>query len=224
MSKRFYWKKIRPILLTVVLCSIFFLILMAITSNRNGNLTIYVDRTSVNKSLSLSESSKLTNAVGKLVGPSMVDANDAKGTLIPEDLYLKDGNNSATTKDGSYLAYTFYVFNSGSQTLDYEMKFNLENQSKNLDEALRIKLYINDEIPVTYSKRVSGVSEFDDSLTSDFESSKIIASNTVTNLEPGQSTRYTILIWIEQDDMHCNNDKLGGSVTLSMSFSVLGEL
>ena len=61
-------------------------------------------------------------------------------------------------------------------------------------------------------------------LTRRFESGKIIASNTVVNLEPGQSTRYTILIWIEQDDVHCNNDKLGGSVTLTMSFSVLGEL
>ena len=197
---------------------------MAITSNRNGNLTIYVDRNSITKSLSLSESSELNNAVGKLEGPSMSDANDAKGSKLPEDLYLKDGNNSATTKDGSYLAYTFYVFNSGSETLDYEMKFNLEGQSKNLDDAIRIKLYIGDEAPVTYSKRVNGVSEFDDSLTSGFESSSVITSSTIVDLEPGESTRYTVLMWIEQDDVHCKNDKLGGSVTLSMSFSVLGKL
>ena len=220
MSKRFYWKKIRPILLTVVLCSAFFLILMAITSNRTGNLTIYVDRSSVTKSLSISEKSDLSNPQGKIEGPSMVQANDALSKDIPSDLYLLDGDNSANTVEGAYLAYTFYVFNSGSETLDYSMKFQLENKSNNLDDAIMIRFYVNDEL-TTYAKKDKDSGEPKNGTVA-FESDSIITSHTITDLEPKEATKYTIVLWIDQN--YSNNSHLGGSVTLSLAFSVLGEL
>jgi hypothetical protein len=74
----------------------------------NGSLTIYVDRTSVTKSLSISESRTLSNPQGKIYAPSLEGAWDTNEDYIPGDVYLLDGNNSGT----NYLAYTFYVFNS----------------------------------------------------------------------------------------------------------------
>lgn len=216
MSKRFYWKKIRPILLSVVICSMFFLALMAITSNRNGNLTIFVDRSSVTKCLSLSESKSLNNPQGKLYGPSIDNAWNITEDLIPKDTYLMDGNNSGT----NYIAYTFYVFNSGIENLDYSMKFNIENTSKNLDEAIRVRLYVNDKM-TTYAKKNSASGEAESGTTA-FESKDYIVSQTITDLAPNQYTKYSLLIWVESDDPDCTNDKIGGSITLSMAFNVLG--
>lgn len=216
MSKRYYWKKIRPILLSVAICSMFFLIMMAITSNRNGNLTIFVDRASVTKCLSLSESKSLSNPKGKLYGPAINEAWDTTEDYLPKYADLIDGNNSGT----NYIAYTFYLYNSGIEKLDYSMKFEIENTSNNLDEAIRVRLYTNDSL-TTYAKKNSISGEAENGTTS-FESDKYIVRNTVTDFEPGQYTKYTIMIWVESYDADCTNDKIGGSITLSMSFSVLG--
>ena len=60
---------------------------MAYTSNHNGNLTIYVDRTSVTKSLSISESNTLSDPHGKIYGPSLEGAWDTNEVYIPSDVY-----------------------------------------------------------------------------------------------------------------------------------------
>lgn len=216
MSKRFYWKKIRPILLSVFICSVFFLVLMAVTSNRNGNLTIFVDRSSVTKSLSLSESKNLSNPQGKIYGPSLDNAWDTGEDFIPGDLYLLDGNNSGT----NYLAYTFYVFNSGIENLDYSMRFSIDNTSKDLDEAIRVRFYVNDEL-TTYAKKNKTTGESENGTVA-FESDDVITSHTITDFEPEEVTKYSIVIWVEGDDVDCTNKKIGGSISLSIAFSVLG--
>lgn len=226
MSKRFYWKKIRPILISVVLCCLFFLILMAITSNRTGNLTIYVDRTSATKTLSLSESSTLKNPTGKLVGPSINNAwnismcgEDEDPNIIsciPNDTYLLDGDHSGD----NYISYTFYVFNSGIESLDYTMSFDIENVDKNLDESIRVNFYVNDVL-TSYAKENGSTREAEPG-TVKFESDNVITSHTITDFAPDEFTKYSIVIWVEVDDPDTNNDKIGGSITLSMKFSVLG--
>lgn len=218
MSKRYYWKKFRPILLSVTICCMFFLLMIGITSNRTGNLTIFVDRTSVTKCLSLSESKTLSKPQGKLYGPAINNAWDTTEDYLPKYVDLIDGNSSGT----NYIAYTFYLFNSGIEELDYTMKFEIENTSNHLDEAIRVRLYTNDSL-VTYAKKNSLTGEAESGTTA-FESNKYIVTNTVTDFKPEQYTKYTIMVWVESDDLDCTNDKIGGSITLSMSFSVLGVL
>ncbi len=224
MSKRFYWKKIRPILISVLLCSIFFLIVIAVTSNRQGNLTIFVDRSSLRKCLSLSESKTLSDPKGKMYGPSIMEAWDTTEDYVPTITDLIDGDSSGD----NYIAYTFYVFNSGIENLDYSMSLNVENKSNDLDEAIRVKLYVIDEdsnslLNATYAKKNSLTNE-PESGTVAFENDKVIVSHTVTDFEPDEVTKYSLVIWIEGADVDCTNDKIGGSISLSMSFDVLGVL
>ena len=218
MSKRFYWKKIKPILLSIIICCMFFFVIAAVTSSRTGNLTIYVDRSSVTKALSLSESKSSSDMHGKLYGPAINEAWDIKEDDLPKYADLIDGNSSGT----NYIAYTFYLYNSGIEKLDYSMKFEIENTSNGLDEAIRVRLYTNDNL-VTYAKKSALTGEAE-SGTVAFESDKYIVTNTITNFKPEQYTKYTIMIWVDTDDVECTNDKIGGSITLSMSFSVLGIL
>ena len=217
MSKRFYWKKIRPILLSVLICCLFFMIIIGFTSNRNGNLTIFVDKYSLSKSLSLSENKNLSNPQGKLYGPSLENAWDTIERLVPNDLNLYDGANNGDF----YIAYTFYVFNSSRNELDYTMKFNIDYKSNDLDEAIRVKLYVND-VPTTYAKKNSSTGEAEDGTVA-FESESTITSSTVTDLAPKEYTKYTIVMWIESTDIDCTNDKIGGALSISMAFSVIEE-
>jgi hypothetical protein len=191
---------------------------MGITINRTGNLTIFVDRSSVTKCLSLSETKTLSNPKGKLYGPSITKAWDTTEENLPKYVDLIDGNNSGD----NYIAYTFYLFNSGIENLDYSMKLEIENKSNNLDEAIRIRLYTNDQL-VTYAKKNANTGEAEPSTTA-FESDKYVVTNTITDFAPEEYTKYTIMMWVESEDPDCTNDKIGGGITMSISFSVLGVL
>jgi len=193
------------------------MIIIAITSNRNGNLTIFVDKYSLSKSLSLSESRNLSNPQGKLYGPSLENAWDTSEDLVPDDLHLYDGVNNGDF----YIAYTFYLFNSSRNELDYSMKFNIDYKSNDLDEAVRIRLYTNDVL-TTYAKKSPITGEAENGTVA-FESDNVITSSTVTGLVPGQYTKYTIVLWIEKYDEQCTNDLIGGALSISMNFSVLEE-
>ena len=224
ISKRYYWKKIRIILLILAFVITWALFMLAITSNRNGNMTIYIDKTTATKTLSLSESSTLANPAGKLYGPSLINAWDEKEDHIPAYSDLLDGDrskNEGVSYDNSkrnYLAYTFYLFNSGSETLDYEMSFNIEYVDKEADSMIRVRVYEDDEL-TTYAKpKNDGEAEY---RTTAFESENTIVSKTYQNFEVNQVRKYSIVIWIDADDPDTTNDKIGGSIVLSIRYSVL---
>ena len=198
--------------------------MLAITSNRNGNMTIYVDKTTATKTLSLSESSSLSNPVGKLYGPSLTNAWDEIEDNIPSYNDLLDGDNSKSEgisydySKKNYIAYTFYLYNSGTEKLDYSMAFNIEYVDKEADSIIRVRLYEDGEL-TTYAKANSnGEPEYK---TTAFSDDDIIVSKEYKDFEVNQVRKYTIVIWIEADDPDTTNDKIGGSLVLSMKFSVM---
>ena len=130
---------------------------------------------------------------------------------------MLDGDNSCE----NYIAYTFYVFNSSKKTLDYSMQFNLDYKSNGLDEAIRIRLYVNEKL-TTYAKKSPVTGEAENGTVA-FESDKVITSHTITDLDPNEYTKYTIVMWVEKTDAQTTNDKIGGSVSISMAFSVIEE-
>ena len=205
--------------------------MLAITANRNGNMTIYVDQTSATKTLSLSESGDLSNPRGKLYGPALTNAWDEKEDNIPDYSDLLDGDTSRNdgityehdfTEDEkgnkNYIAYTFYLFNSGSETLDYTMSFDIESVEKDVDSMIRVRLY-EDGVPTTYAKAdKNGQAEV---RTQPFESDDVVVSKEYKDFEVGKVRKYSIVIWIETSDLDTTNDKIGGSLVLSMRFSVV---
>ena len=212
------------ILLILALALTWFLLVMAITSNRNGNMTIYVDKTTATKTLSLSESSSLSDPKGKLYGPSLTNGWDEIEDNIPSYSDLLDGDTSKSEgisydySNKNYIAYTFYLYNSGTEKLDYTMSFNIEYVDKDADSMIRVRLY-EDGILTTYAKENSnGEPEY---RTTPFASDEVIVSKEYKDFEVNQVRKYSIVIWIEADDPDTTNEKIGGSIVLSMKFSVL---
>lgn len=229
ISKRYYWKKIRVALVILAFAFTWFLLMLAITSNKNGSMTIYVDNTTATRTLSLSESITLSNPSGKLEGPGLVNAWDEVEDNIPSYSDLLDGDSSVN--DGrpenpdadvrstkNYVAYTFYLYNSGSEALNYTMSFNIDNKEKDADKIIRVRLY-EDGVLTTYAKpKESGNPEY---RTKPFYSEDVIAYKEYSNFEVNQVRKYSIVIWIDANDADTTNDKIGGALALSVHFKVV---
>ena len=191
-------------------------------------MTIYVDNTKASQTLSLSESITLSDPKGKLTAPGLVDAWDEIEDNIPSYSDLLDGDTSVN--DGkpdnpdqndrtkkNYVAYTFYLFNSGTESLNYTMSFDIEYVEKDLDSTIRVRLYEDSQLTTYAKKNENGEAEY---RTTPFYSEDIIAFKEYKDFQVGQVRRYSIVIWIENEDFDTTNDKIGGSLVLSMRFSV----
>ena len=208
-----------------------FLLVLAINNNTNGNMTIYVDKTTAKKTLSLSESSQLTDSTGLLYGPSLNGAWDQDPGALPDYSDLIDGDQSrfdGAVFDSSpsvnkyvgqnYIAYTFYLYNSGSESLNYRMKFNIEHEEKNLADTIRVRVYEDSDIPTTYGREDSKAAD----LFTKFEDSNTVFTREYENFNVGQVRKYSVVVWIDKFDPDTNNDKIGGSLNLSIQFTVTG--
>ena len=68
-------------------------------------------------------------------------------------------SNINNESDGShngdnYIAYTFYVANQGNESIDYWYSIIIDDVIKNVDEAVRVMIFLNDEKTV-YAKKNS---------------------------------------------------------------------
>lgn len=232
ISKRFYWKKIRVILLVLAFALTWLLLVLAINNNTSGNMTIYVDKTTAKKTLSLSESSQLTNPTGLLYGPSMHGAWDQDPGELPSYADLLDGDQSKF--DGvvyddtanvdkyvglNYIAYTFYLYNSGSEDLNYSMTFNIDNEEKDLADTIRIRVYEdNNDVPITYGKADPKAGD----VFTNFSSDDVVFTRNYQEFKVNQVRKYSIIIWIDKYDPDTTNEKIAGSLNFSIRFRVTG--
>ena len=56
-----------------------------------------------------------------------------------------------------------------------------------------------------------------------FQSDSCVTSGTMTQVEPMEVHKYTVVIWLEGDDPDCTDDKIGGHVGAEVNFRLLSE-
>lgn len=131
---------------------------------------------------------------------------------LPDDLYLHGGGSH---NGKNYFAYTFYIENTGTQVSDYWTELVIDDVIKNVDEAVRIRVYRNGQ-SITYAKMSSnGTTEPD---TVPFESDELIVREHIIDFTPGEISKYTIVLWIEGSDPECTDNILGGEFKVHMDF------
>ena len=59
--------------------------------------------------------------------------------------------------------------------------------------------------------------------TTPFVSDDVVFANSVESFDAGQVIKYTLVIWLEGDDPECLDNIMGGTVKMSMHFSVEEE-
>ena len=139
---------------------------------------------------------------------------DISGDWIPADINnLGEGSHNGR----NYIAYTFYAENMGQDTINYWATIKIDDVIRNVDEAIRIKVFKNDN-KVVYAKnsRATGQPEPE---TVPFHDEDTVMLEVTENFKVGDIDKYTIVIWVEGDDPECKNDLIGGEIKMHMTLT-----
>lgn len=131
---------------------------------------------------------------------------------LPNDLHNHEGGSH---NGDNYFAYTFYIENTSEQTSDYWTELVIDDVIKNVDEAVRIRVYRDGESTTYAKKALDGTAEPD---TVPFESDELIVREHIIDFKPGTINKYTVVLWIEGSDPECTDNILGGEFKVHMDF------
>lgn len=132
---------------------------------------------------------------------------------LPNDLHEHEGGSH---NGENYVAYTFYIENLGKTVADYWSEIIIDDVIKNVDEAVRIRVYKNGEY-TTYAKL--GKDGTPEKETVPFETDTLVVLDHVENFSPGETIKYTIVLWLEGTDPECTDNIIGGEIKIHMAFN-----
>ena len=200
-------------LLLLILISIIYLFLYIIYAG--GRFTVSLDKNMSNrKNVFLSEDGNVKNKARKLSADTIEYMDNISIKWLPDNI---DTEKNGGHNGDNYIAYTFYVINSGKEKVNYWYEIDIDDTIKNVDEAIRIMIYRNGDRTV-YAKKSKDTGQAEPG-TKKFISSKIAVLEQRKNFKPSSKDRYTVVVWIEGDDPECKNDLLGGEIKLHMDFT-----
>ena len=183
--------------------------------NNKGSFTVTLPREQmVNLGLVISDTPDFLRPRHEIQCPPVVDLWNITRDNIPKNVHEIDGEHNSR----DYIAMTVYLKNTGSKDLDYTVDVDINEIFKNLDEALRVELYINGESTI-YAKRRSSWSNGPEPGTVSFLGNVRIISLEPRPINVNQVDKFTFVAWIEGNDPDCTNELLGGFVKMTMSFN-----
>ncbi len=117
----------------------------------------------------------------------------------------------------NYIGYTFYVDNQGQEVQRYWYAMYIDDVIKNVDEAIRFMVILNDEVKV-YAKANPITSEAEKGTVKFYRNDMPILEKR-DNFKPGDIDKITIFVWLEGDDPECVDNLLGGEIKLHMEIT-----
>lgn len=210
----------------------------ALLVTKNGNFTIsikdYGDRS---LSLSLCETDSFQHPTSTLKATEVVNMNNITYTMLPDDI---NDINGAHNGD-NYLAYTFYVKNTGERSCSYQYRMLITRATVGIDAAVRVRIYYEPQHYVAESGTAShgggytdyakaktggnGAPEVDpgNRVMTNFYSNDLVAQAQQDNFAPGDIAKFTVVIWLEGEDPDCTDDVLGGQFKVDMNLEIVGD-
>lgn len=171
------------------------------------------------KLISLSESKDFSSPTVMLDAGGLGEVTCISVNKLPEKIESEGGSHNGA----NYIAYTFYLKNSGKETINVRSDLNIDKVTRNVDSAVRVRLYKNG-IDTTYAKAKLNTGddgeielEYD---TVPFESEDKVFSRLEENVKPNEIIKYTLVVWLEGDDLECVDDIKGGKLEMSLAFTV----
>lgn len=206
--------KIAKLALLIIFLILLILYLVVGIIYNNGNFSITLDKNLYyDKNIIIYDDNDYKVFRTELYAKSVESFDNISYKWLPEDV---DSNVGGSHNGENYLAYTFFIENFGTEASDYWSEIIIDDVIRNVDEAVRIRVY-KDGVPTTYAKIArNGVSERD---TIPFKSDTLIAREHVADFKPGDKIKYTIVMWLEGSDPECTDNILGGEIKLHMEFN-----
>lgn len=222
------------LLVIVYVCSLLF--------NRYGNFTVSViDKNHYKNAaaLSLCEDESFMRATSVLRTHATQDMTNIDGNTLPST--LNDGTGLHSKNGDNYMAYTFFLTNSGAVACNYSYSLVINMATAGVDAAARVRLYFNpdyykaaDDVHnysndyVDYAKPKTnggGAPEIDPDNRAmiNFVSNSVITEGVVRDFAPGDIAKITVVVWLEGNDPDCTDDVLGGQFKLDMLMTILDD-
>jgi len=218
--------------------AILFVMLAFITyyGQNSGNFVMTIDDDGFKRGLILCDNSEFTTQSQYLSANPVVDVMDTTYGIIEEELpFILRTDADYTDNKSRYLAYTFYVKNTGVENTLLYYKLSITDESRDLSKALRV-LMIADGVVVDKEQlneieyESSKMYMAEDTVIHDyptympqptyFTSDDVVCSERVENLRPEQSKKFTIVMWLEGEDPECNSNLFGAKIKMALEFSV----
>lgn len=209
--------RIISVLLIVLIALVAIAYAVSYFYDKFGSFTVMVNKYDmINQGLSLSETPEYDKSIATLNAGVLYDMTNISGADLPDNL---DKINGAHNGD-NYIAYTFYLINSGNDTVSYSGEMTMENVTMGVDEAIRIAVYKNGEKTV-YGKTKSDGTGKESDCDKEFEASTVVMSTKSEALKPGAKDKYTVVVWLEGNDPDCLDNIIGGTMKLGMKFKII---
>lgn len=208
-------KKFEKIVMIVLLLLLLFLVIAYFILNiiyNEGSFTISMDKnTYLESNLVMYESLNDRSSVLKISTSKLAFMDNISINWLPENIN-KEAEGAHNGEN--YIAHSFYLENQGEETINYWYSITIDDIIKNVDDAVRIMIYVNDDVAV-YAKRspITGKAEEG---TTEFRDDESIIIEKRPGLNPGERDKVTIVIWLEGDDPECVNAILGGELKMHM--------
>ena len=211
-------KKIRIVRKSLFVLLVFLILLYIILDiiYSEGRFTVILDSNeSLESGLAIFDSLNNSHGKRKLEATPIKFMDNISYKWLPENVDTEaDGPHNGQ----NYIAYSFYVENQGSEVINYHYEVIVDDIIKNVDEAIRIRIYRNGE-DITYAKRnfLDNEPEKDTEPFKDIKNAEgTIILEKVADFKPDDLDRFTILIWLEGDDPDCTDALIGGELKMHM--------
>ena len=197
------------ILITIIFLIIIYFILRTIYDM--GDFTITLDpQSELRSGLVMYESIENKEQRQILNADELEFMDNISVNWLPDNL---DGGHNGE----NYIAYTFYLENQGSNTINYWYGVHIDDVIKNVDRAVRVMIYRNGERTI-YAKANEQTGEAEEG-TETFFSEEYALMEQRAGFNPGDIDKFTIVIYLEGDDPDCVDAIIGGEMKMTMEIT-----
>ena len=217
--KKFSKTTRRALLILLIFLIILYIILKIIYNEGRFTVTLDPNR-SLETGLAIFDSLNNGHGKRKLEATPIQFMDNISVKSIPQNI---DTEADGTHNGQNYIAYSFYAENQGNRIINYHYEVIVDDVIKNVDEAIRIRIYRNGEA-ITYAKPApNGQAEPNTipfkTIENDYEKGITIIYETVKDFKPDDLDRYTIVVWLEGDDPDCTDPLIGGEIKMHMKIT-----
>lgn len=209
--------RVLPIAMSIAVVTLALVYTITTMYTKFGSFTVTVNKyDNVAHALTLSETPDFKDMTSRLNAASSQEITNISVATLPLDLDKINGSHNGD----NYMAYTFYCRNAGTEAVTYEYELFIANMTLEIEDAVRIRLYVNGDYEDYAKTRNDGQGA--EPGTTEFLTEETILRKEL-HLTPGEYTKFTIVVWLEGDDPECVDTILGGVFKIDMNMSVLGE-
>lgn len=205
------YKISKRIIIIALLILVFIFIILSIVY-RGGRFTITLDPRLYSESgIIIYEDPELKESEKVLSANNLEFMDNISIDWLPQNIH----NEAYGSHNGeNYIAYTFFIENTGTNTINYWYHVIIDDVIKQVDEAVRIMIYLNKDKKV-YAKMNVHTNTPEDDTTVFYSDDKPVVEPR-KNFAPGDIDKFTIVVWLEGDDPDCVDNILGGEIKMHM--------